>query len=181
MDFDSALEKEIADNDGDISKVYTRLQEEFSHKYNHLFKLFQEEKLLRETLAFYKRRNNALLDILAEAEPTKNVLDEELILRVKNLVEMNPQLDALLEIQNLESLSKSTNVKLNLLLEESIAELPVDDTIHVEKNPEDIELWLRRNQPNLVSSKFQPIYYKDHKIHGVEDDSSVKKRKKTGN
>ncbi|EGV64452.1 hypothetical protein PSN45_001521 [Yamadazyma tenuis] len=163
--FDELLEKEIEINEGDISKVYNRLQEAFLAKYNRSSKLFAEERGQRELLNFYKRRNNALLDILAEAESEPAPVDDkELQARIENVVELNPNLKDLEVLKDIDSAKVSTKLKLSLLLDESISDFQIDDSVNIEKNPEDIEFWLRRNYSNLVLSRFKPIYFSNNRL-----------------
>lgn len=166
MTLDEDLQMEIANNDGDISKVYVKLQEEFFLKYNQSNQFHHQEKAQRKLLAFYQRRNNAILDILAEFSQGSDGTD--LGLRIDNLLTLveNPNVKKTLSKLKVGEFSQDEAKlhKLNLLLLESISELEIDDLINLEKNPQDIEFWLRRSHPNLVLSRFRPIEFVDGKL-----------------
>lgn len=166
MNYDEQLEKEIEANEGDINKVFLKLQEEFFIKYNKLVKLNNFEKHQLKLLSFYKRRNNAILDILSEFEEGGEISEE----RIRNIEEMNESLKGKLTVDDLDD-KKIRSLKMDLYLDESISELQIDDLINISKNPQDIEFWLRRNQPNLVLSRFKPIEYKNNKL--TKNDSNL--------
>ncbi|CAH6721818.1 hypothetical protein CLIB1444_07S03114 [[Candida] jaroonii] len=166
MSYDEQLEKEIEANDGDINKVFLKLQEEFFIKYNKSVKLNNFEKHQLKLLSFYKRRNNAILDLLSEFEQGEDVNED----RIRNVEAMNESLKGKLSIDDLDE-KKIRSLKMDLFLDESISELEIDDLINISKNPQDIEFWLRRNQPNLVLSRFKPIEHKNNKL--IKNDSNL--------
>lgn len=185
MDFDEYLDQEMAN--GDLAMVYQRLQDEFHTKYSQLQVLFKEERELRLVMSFYHRRNNAILDLIGEKEEGRDIDDKELTDRIDNVISMNGELADLEAVKSVVdgSYKASERMKMLLLLQEAIPELEIDDAIKVEKNPQEIELWLRRNYSNLVLGKFKPIFYKNnqlHKMEGTSDGSNghsaPKKRKK---
>lgn len=192
MNFDQYLDQQMAN--GDLAGVYQTLQDEFHQKYTELQQLFKEERELRHVLSFYSRRNNAILDLLEETETalrgpelkTESGIEQGIEQRIDNIMELNPALADLAEIKAVldGSYKASDTVKMWLLLQEAIPELEIDDTIKVEKNPQDTELWLRRNYGNLVQGKFKPMFYKNNQLVkpdvGGESNghSASKKRKK---
>lgn len=163
---DEEIDRDIEAADGDMNAVFTGYKNQFLTHYNQSIHLFNQEKEQRQLLHYYQRRNNALVDIIAEAEGfdgDKEMSEEEMTARLDNLKSMNPSINMAGDV-NLQT-------KISLLLDESILELEVDDLIHLEKNPQDIEFWLRRNKPNLVLSRFKPVMFEDNKL--VKIDSNL--------
>lgn len=179
---DKGLEKRIEKYNGDISKVYTELQDEFNRKYKKLIALFEQERKQREVLDFYQRRNNGIVDLIQELElqanpqaqrpketDSEDIIDEEeLSKRIDSILELNPSLMSLTPLKailaNDPNFKVDSQLKFNLFLHESVDELAANDLTKVEKNPQDIELWLRRNHPNLVLSRFKPITFVDNQL-----------------
>lgn len=172
---DNEIQKRIDKYDGDISKVYNDLQEEFSSKYKKLMALFEQEKSQRQLLEAYQRRTNSVLDVLHQMEsPDSEVLVDlsDTQARIDNLLELNPHLTSLNHIKSILADSTDFHVndtlKYNLVLQEAINEIELNDLLLIEKNPQDIELWLRRNQPNLVLSRFKPITFEENRLTKAE-------------
>lgn len=172
---DNEIQKRIDKYDGDISKVYNDLQEEFSSKYKKLMALFEQEKSQRQLLEAYQRRTNSVLDVLHQMEsPDSEVLVDlsDTQARIDNLLELNPHLTSLNHIKSILADSPDFHVndtlKYNLVLQEAINEIELNDLLLIEKNPQDIELWLRRNQPNLVLSRFKPITFEENRLTKAE-------------
>lgn len=152
--------------ESDYSKIYEELQEKFNKVFAVSQKLFITDKTQRQTLYYYKRRNDAILDFLDE-------IDEELVAddpfdlskdRLDNLVSMSPDLAQILSpLQQIASNAAPDTVLVKELLH---ADLPVyemiPDTVNdeldtVEVNPQDTDMWIRRNYTHLVISKFKPL------------------------
>ena len=172
---DNEIQKRIDKYDGDISKVYNDLQEEFSRKYKKLMALFEQEKSQRQLLEAYQRRTNSVLDVLHQMEsPDSEVLVDlsDTQARIDNLLQLNPHLTSLNHINSILADSPDFQVndtlKYNLVLQEAINEIELNDLLLIEKNPQDIELWLRRNQPNLVLSRFKPITFEENRLTKAE-------------
>lgn len=173
----------------DYAKLFEKYQERFYKVYSVSQKLFQNEVSQRETLSFYQRRNNALIDLLDKFESGKQettaspeILSNTDISRIENLISMNPKLQSilspLLAIDDLLQQLKHTH-KINLLINEAIPELINDDTSNFELNPQDIEPWVRRHYPNLIISKYKPISINANKFNeSIELTTANKKKRK---
>ncbi|XP_062811883.1 uncharacterized protein PRCAT00005208001, partial [Priceomyces carsonii] len=148
----------------DYPKLFEKYQERFSKAYTISQKLFDIEKAQRETLSFYKRRNNAIIDTLCEMEEKdatsslnkdKNSQITEIDKsRIENIISLNPRVSKYLSyvLNESEDFKVSKSKEINLLINESIAELSQDDLINQEINPQDVESWCRRHYQNLVIS-----------------------------
>lgn len=173
----------------DYAKLFEKYQERFYKVYSVSQKLFQNEVSQRETLSFYQRRNNALIDLLDKFESGKQettaspeILSNTDISRIENLISMNPKLQSilspLLAIDDPLQQLKHTH-KINLLINEAIPELINDDTSNFELNPQDIEPWVRRHYPNLIISKYKPISINANKFNeSIELTTANKKKRK---
>lgn len=167
----------------DYAKIFEKYQERFNQAYAISKKLFQTEKAQRQTLNYYYRRNNTLLDLLDKFE-TEQEQEESFDIdpaRVANIIELNPQLGQsltpLLNLSDSQVVKKS--YKVNLVVAENVPELVNDDLDVIEQNPQDTEPWVRRNYSHLVVSKFKAI---DVMTKGVRENADAalgsKKRKK---
>lgn len=159
----------------DYSKIFEKYQERFNKVYETSQQLFVSERAQRETLNYYQRRNNALLELLNQLEDNENTVEIDDILndndksRIENIIEMNPNLKTLLDpLLHLEkgNVQLKRSYKINLFLQESIPELVNDDIDLIESNPQSSDTWIRRNHPNLVISKYKPI---DLKPSGIRE------------
>lgn len=173
----------------DYNKIYEGLQERFNKAYAISQKLFITEKTQRQTLYNYKRQNNAILDFLAQLEEVDDDLDQPLEIdhnRIANLISLNSDLHQklapLLQMaseppQNVQ-LGGSYNVELTV--NEMIPELVCDELDTVEVNPQDTEMWTRRNYSHLVLSKFKPVEVRSKGVREYIDSASLntKRRKK---
>lgn len=165
----------------DYSKLYDTLLNRFNTVYHQSQTLHMTNKMQRQVLYHYKRRNNALLDFIRVFDdPTYDDLDVESMpvdaARIESLVAFEPSLKAILgpAVQIAKSVLAS-EIKLdnsfgaNLAVDELIPELPYDELEAAEKNPQDIGIWSRRNFSHLVVSKFRPA---DVRARGVRDYAS---------
>lgn len=150
----------------DYSKIYDDLQERFNKVYSISQKLFVTEKTQRQTLYYYKRRNDALLDLLSEMEDDSETddplsIDED---RISQIISAKPELAELLSPvsriasgQDPASIKMKDSYNVNLAVVEAIPETVIDELDTVEVNPQDTEMWTRRNYAHLVLSKFKPV------------------------
>lgn len=168
----------------DYAKIFEKYQDRFNRAYAISKKLFITEKSQRQTLNYYHRRNNTLLDLLDKFEEDDNGHDpfEINVARVANIIDLNPQLGQsltpLLNFNDNQTVKKS--YKVNLLVGENVPELVNDDLDTIEQNPQDTDPWVRRNYSHLVKSKFKSI---DVMSKGVKENAEAaslasKKRKK---
>ncbi|CCE79326.1 Piso0_001383 [Millerozyma farinosa CBS 7064] len=169
----------------DYSLVFDKYKEKFNKAYSLSQKLFEAERASRQTLSYYYRRNNAILDLLddfGDNAESSDILDDVDQNRLKNVIEMNPRLrDPLSELSkvndNLSTLSKQRYI--HALITESLAEFINDDVTHLEMNPQDIEFWIRRNCPQLITSKHRLIeVLPDRARNATEDITNVPKKKR---
>ncbi|CCE88611.1 Piso0_001383 [Millerozyma farinosa CBS 7064] len=169
----------------DYSLVFDKYKEKFNKAYSLSQKLFDAERASRQTLSYYYRRNNAILDLLddfgdsAESSNIPDGVDQD---RLKNIIEMNPKLrkplSELLKVnENSSTLSKQRYI--HALVTESLSEFINDDITHLEMNPQDIEFWIRRNYPQLITSKHRLIeVLSDRARNATEDITNVPKKKR---
>lgn len=181
-------QKEEDIDDCDYSKIYEELQEKFNKVFAVSQKLFITDKTQRQTLYYYKRRNDALLDFLAEVDNQETAnepfeIDND---RLTNLISLAPNLAQILSpLQKLSSHEAPESIQLKELLH---ADLPVyemvPDTVNdeldtVEVNPQDTDMWIRRNYAHLVISKFKPLDIRGKGVREYIDAPAVgAKRKK---
>lgn len=184
-----ALEKEV--EYVDYNKIYDDLLKHFDAAYLRSRTLHLTEKVQRQTLYHYKRRVNALVDYLRLFDDgTHDVLDTETMpvdkTRIENLILFDPSLkDVLTPVVQMADETDPAEIQVgqsygvDLVVDELIPELPDDELDNAEMNPQEVELWARRNFSHLVVSKFKPA---DIKARGVREDSEVSsilpKRKK---
>lgn len=154
--------------DIDYNKIYEGLQERFNKVYSISQKLFVTEKTQRQTMYYYKRRNDALLDLLCELEDcgdedldTPTSFDHE---RIANIISEKPELgeilDPVLQIalgEDASNIKVKDSYNVDLAVNESIPDIVNDELDTVEVNPQDTEMWTRRNYAHLVISKFKPV------------------------
>lgn len=167
----------------DYAKLFEKYQDRFYRVYSVSQKLFQNEISQRQTLNFYQRRNNALIDLLDKFESKESItpatdqaLPDEDKSRIENLIAMNPKLQKvlgpLLTIDDPDQQFKETH-KINLFVNEAIPDLINDDMSSFELNPQDIEPWVRRHYPNLVISKYKPLKISGNKFKETIDTGST--------
>lgn len=162
----------------DYAKVYDKLTDRFNQAYNESQALHLTEKAQRQTLYHYKRRNNALIDFLRSFDDgTYELLENERMMidasRIENLISFQPALaDTLNPILKLargdppETIHLDSSYEVNLIVDELIPELPNDELDAAELNPQELEMWTRRNFSHLVVSKFKPA---DVRAKGVRE------------
>lgn len=162
------------DKDVDVSRghegaeldpaVYDALVQQYRSAHRHSQKLFAAEKYQRQAAYLHQRRNNALLDVLGlEAQDADAAFDVQ-PQRVRRIMQLQPQLAAqlapLLALDRPET-DLRTAYNVELAVAEMLPALASDERDALELNPQDTEMWTRRNLPHLVSSKFVPV-----KFHG---------------
>lgn len=172
----------------DYNKIYESLQEQFNKAYSLSQKLFVTEKTQRQTLYFYKRRNNALLDFLYELEGEEDNLETPLNIdqtRIANLINFKPELHAqLLPIMQMltntdpNQIRLKLNLSVDLATDELIPELPNDDLHTIETNPQDTEMWTRRNYSHLVISKFKPAEIRGKGVREYIDSPTLNNKRR---
>lgn len=184
-----ASQTEVEEQDElDYSKIYEELQEKFNKVFALSQKLFITDKTQRQTLYYYKRRNDAILDFLAETDE-EMIADEPFDIsteRLDNLISMSPELAEILS--PLKQMASNEAPETILVKELMHADLPVyemvPDTVNdeldtVEVNPQDTDMWIRRNYAHLVISKFKPLEIRGKGVREYIDAPNVGgKRKK---
>lgn len=186
---DSSNEDENKESQKDYAKQFENYRNRFYKAYNLSKKLFDEEVKQRQTLKYYHRRNESILDLIYQIEkemgkrlPTsEQILSEGDVMRLKNIVEMNPRLEEILrpliDSDNLENVFTSSR-KINMLIYETISDLINDDMEMLETNPQDIDPWIRKHKPHLVISKFKPMDVSGAKFDEADDTQTVTKKRK---
>lgn len=152
----------------DYSKIYESLQERFNKVYSVSQKLFVTEKTQRQTMYHYKRRNDALLDLLNDLDNNDaedlDVPADLSAQRLSNIVSSRPELGNLLDPllrmsrgDDAKTIKVKDSCNVDLAVSESIPDIVNDELDTVEVNPQDTEMWTRRNYAHLVVSKFRPV------------------------
>lgn len=151
----------------DYNKIYDGLQERFNKVYSISQKLFVTEKTQRQTMYYYKRRNDALLDLLSEMEEEIEIDDLPMTIdgdRISQIISDNPDLTEILSpVSEMASGQDPATIKMkdsynvDLAVVEAIPDIVNDELDTVEVNPQDTEMWTRRNYAHLVLSKFKPV------------------------
>ncbi|KAI3405962.1 hypothetical protein KGF56_001181 [Candida oxycetoniae] len=146
----------------EIQELYIQLQDLFKKKSLELEKTFEEEKAQRMTLAYYLRRNQALLNILLTQadEQDHYISTKDQNQRINKIVQTVPRLSNKLKpllSESIDTSSLNPNYLINLYLSEKIPELINDDLIQLELNPQGTDAWCRRNYPNLINAHNKPI------------------------
>lgn len=190
VDDDNALDPKTVDGFTDYNQIYELLQARFNKSYALSQKLFVTEKTQRQTLYHYKRRVNALLDVLRdiEGESAANI-DEPLNIdhdRLALLVTWQPELkeclQTALDISDGSMTPSQIPLKrsygVNLAVDEMIPELPNDELDTIELNPQDTDMWIRRHFLHLVVSKFRPAEIRAKGVREYVDPLAFGARKK---
>lgn len=176
----------------DYAKVYDELLEQFNRAYHQSQTLYMTNKMQRQTLYHYKRRNNAMVDFLRSYDDgAYEALDDEPMpidaARIESLIAFRPHLRAvlqpMLQIANdvpPSDIQLDESYGINLLVDELIPELPSDELDAAELNPQDLDMWTRRNFYHLVVSKFKPaeIRAKGVRDYATATTPNVKRRKR---
>lgn len=140
----------------DYSAEYARLHNKFKVLYQVSHKVFIEEQQQRQTLAFLKRRNNALLDLLHKVDDTPATTDDD---KIQRIIDRTPKLAKLLT--PLLSLNENTIIDkshfINCFIDEAVPDLLNDDISPLEINPQDFESWINRQKTTLTSLNFSEI------------------------
>ncbi|ABN67875.2 predicted protein, partial [Scheffersomyces stipitis CBS 6054] len=157
----------------DYHKIYEKYHDKFKKVYAQSIRLFESEKSQRQTLAYYQRKNQALLRVLEEFETANGYKEEpdsvEQIFaggdrsRLEKIVQQAPHLASSLgpifQLIAENSISVQKRHYINLYINETVPDLINDDLISIETNPQDPESWTRRHYPNLTTSKFKPVHF----------------------
>lgn len=176
-------------DDTDYGKVYEELQLHFHEVYTVSQRLAVTEKAQRQTLYSYRRKIDALLDYMAELEgrdeePIEQPLDLD-SRRIEEILQKKPELkltlEPLLQIAQNElpaniKFKKSYNA--NLAVDELIPDIRQDELDTVEVNPQETEMWVRRNYPHLVVSKFKPVEIRGKDVREYNDPNLLAPKKK---
>ncbi|KAM9895287.1 hypothetical protein OXX79_008178 [Metschnikowia pulcherrima] len=187
---DNSSDPKTVDGFTDYNQIYESLQARFNKSYALSQKLFVTEKTQRQTLYHYKRRVNALLDVLRdiEGESAANI-DEPLQIdhdRLASLVTWRPELkeclQPALDISDGSMMPSQIPLKrsygANLAVDEMIPELPNDELDTIELNPQDTDMWIRRHFSHLVVSKFRPAEIRAKGVREYVDPLAFGARKK---
>lgn len=187
-----SAEQPINEPPVDYSKVYDELLEQFNRAYHQSQTLYMTNKMQRQTLYHYKRRNNAMIDFLRSYDDGAYEALEDGPMpvdaaRIESLIAFRPRLKSvlmpMLQIANEvppEEIYLDDSYGLNLLVDELIPELPNDELDAAELNPQDLDMWTRRNFYHLVVSKFKPaeIRAKGVRDYAATTTQNVKRRKR---
>lgn len=145
------------ETDGDSCDYYAlleQLQKQFSESYGKSIELYEAEQAQRQTMYFYQRRNNAVLEVLNDMQ---GEVDADIMSRtsnrIENIIQMNPHLRQVLEPLVNENATLSNAHKLNMYMHEGIPEIPHEGLEHYERNPQDLEPWACRHIPRVSNSK----------------------------
>lgn len=176
-------------DDTDYGKVYDELQLQFYEVYNVSQRLAVTEKVQRQTLYSYRRKIDALLNYMAELEGRdEESIEEPLALdskRIEEILQRKPGLRKTLtpflqiaqnELPENIKFKKSYNA--NLAVEELIPDIRQDELDTVEVNPQETEMWVRRNYPHLVVSKFRPVEVRGKDVREHHDPNLLMPKKK---
>lgn len=152
-------EVEEGHNEGDITAYYAlleNLQKQFNESYNLSVELFEAEQAQRQTMNFYQRRNNALLELLSNLESGADANILELTRnRIENMAQMNPELSLVLEPLLNEEVPLKHAHKINMFIHEGILEIPNEGLENHERNPQDLESWACRHMPHLTNLRYR--------------------------
>lgn len=171
----------------DYNKLYEDLQAQFHESYALSQKLFLTERAQRQTLYHYKRRVDALLDYIGDLEgrdpdfQQPMVEENQLIDIINKKPHLKDTLAPLLEIITGPAprevpLKQRYNV--DLATEEMIPDIINDELDSAELNPQDTEMWVRRNYSYLVVSKFRPLDIRGKGVREYVDLPLLKKKRK---
>lgn len=192
LEADKSIEKQAIAESIDYYQVYDELMERFNKVYNESQVLHAAEKVQRQTLYQFKRRKNALIDFLRSFDDSSfELLDDSPMevdaARIESLITFEPSLqNTLLPILQIardelaQDVSLDESAGLGLIVDELIPELQYDELDAAELNPQDMEMWVRRNFSHLVVSKFKPADIRAKGVRDYVDSSSanMKRRKR---
>ncbi|KAI5962229.1 uncharacterized protein KGF55_003305 [Candida pseudojiufengensis] len=151
----------------EIQILYNQLQEKFKIVFTESNRLFENERNQRKTLAYYQRRNQAILDILEKFEEeeeneengtkdddTSKEIENN---RIKQIISKVPRLkNTLSKLIDSDQFKPDSNTLLNLYLIEKIPDLVNDEFISLEINPQSADLWCNKNTP-FINGDYKPI------------------------
>ncbi|RCK63441.1 hypothetical protein Cantr_10122 [Candida viswanathii] len=147
----------------ELHALYEGYQARFKSSITQSQRLFESLRNQNFTLAYYHRRNQSLLTVLDELEDKKKELGdgtcEDLLDRMQRVVEKMPRCkDALIPfIELFENGKVAKNELVNLYMLEKVPDLVNDDLVKLQTNPQSIENWCIRNNPNLINLNYKPI------------------------
>lgn len=151
----------------ELHKIYEIYQKRFKSSIKKSNKLFESLRNQNTTLSYYQRRNQSLLTILQDIEQQqqeeeqKNKEDngDELMNRMKKIIEKMPRCkDSLIPFVELfENEKINKNKLIDLYVIEKIPDLINDDLVKLKTNPQNIENWCIRNNPNLINLNYKPL------------------------
>lgn len=151
----------------ELHKIYEIYQKRFKSSIKKSNKLFESLRNQNTTLSYYQRRNQSLLTILQDIEQQqqeeeqKNKEDngDELMNRMKKIIEKMPRCkDSLIPFVELfENEKINKNKLIDLYVIEKIPDLINDDLVKLQTNPQNIENWCIRNNPNLINLNYKPL------------------------
>lgn len=141
----------------DYQATYKKLQKRFELILKASAALFDLENASRQTMAYYKRRNDAILDYLDTVEERKQAtLDKD---RLDALVGQCPRIaDTVLPIADLDNPDLKIHKKHyeNLYMTEQISDLVNDDASPLEVDPTLAQWWCQtHNRADLVLPQFR--------------------------
>ncbi|RCK60572.1 hypothetical protein Cantr_07989 [Candida viswanathii] len=147
----------------ELHALYEAYQARFKSSITQSQRLFESLRNQNFTLAYYHRRNQSLLTVLDELEDKKKELGDgtgdDLLDRMQKVVEKMPRCkDALIPfIELFENGKVAKNELVNLYMLEKVPDLVNDDLVKLQTNPQSIENWCIRNNPNLINLNYKPI------------------------
>ena len=157
----------------ELHKIYEIYQNRFKSSMKKSNKLFESLQNQTFTLSYYYRRNQSLLTVLDELEHEQQEEGEEeeeddigdddigddLMERMKKIIERMPRCkNSLIPfIKLFENQKINKNELIDLYLLEKIPDLINDDLVKLQTNPQSIENWCIRNNPNLINLNYKPI------------------------
>lgn len=152
----------------DYQATYNKLQQRFEVVLKASATLFDLENSSRQTLAYFKRRNDAILDYLDTVEERKlATLDKD---RLDALVERCPRIaDTVMPIADLDDPQLKIHKKHyeNLYLTEQISDLINDDVSPLEVDPTLAQWWCQtHNHHDLVLPQFRLA---DVPVEGIQE------------
>lgn len=169
----------------DYNRVYADLQEKYHLAYSRSQKLFVTEKAQRKTLYHYKRRINAILDLLADSEnetlPDPGIDADRISAVIQKEPALEKHLSLVLKIaagEDEKTIPLKPSSLIDLAVNEMIPELTNDELDTVEMNPQDTDMWTRRNFSNLVISKFRPAVVNAKGVRDYYEESTNKRRRR---
>lgn len=143
----------------DLEQEFKNLLERFKAGYEISQKLFLEEQDQRQTLAYYQRRNNALLEMLSKFESQSNLPTSIDDTRINKIIEQSSRLSKILTpLINFNHETKIDRLHyVDVFINETIPEQINDDLSGIEINPQSLESWIQHQKFDLISKNMKPI------------------------